>query len=107
MTTRCIAQYSTLKDLSVGCRLTRMATLNCGRPRPNRDSSSNHWPSRLSMLFCCPRCKREEEIIADSKPHCKKCHIEMIPPSDYSQIWMSPYTAIVRMRTLSERCGTD
>ena len=59
------------------------------------------------MLFCCPRCQREEEIIADRKPHCKKCHIEMIPPSDYSQIWMSPYTAIVRMRTLSERCGTD
>jgi hypothetical protein len=36
-----------------------------------------------------------------------KCRVEMIPPSDYSQVSMSPYTAIVRMRTISERCGID
>jgi len=59
------------------------------------------------MFFCCPRCQREEEIIGDRKPRCMKCHVEMIPPSDYSQVSMSPYTAIVRMRTVSERCGID
>jgi hypothetical protein len=31
----------------------------------------------------------------------------MTPPSDYSQVSMSPYTAIVRMRTISETCGSD
>ena len=31
----------------------------------------------------------------------------MIPPSDYSQVWMSPHTAIERMWTISERDGVD
>jgi len=35
------------------------------------------------------------------------CRVEMVPPSDYSQVSMSPYTAIVRMKTISERCGID
>ena len=35
------------------------------------------------------------------------CRAEMVPPSDYSQVSMSPYTAIVRMKTISERCGID
>src|SRR5438093_85256 len=39
--------YRTLRFDSVGYRLTWMATLHCGRPRPNRDSSSRYWPSRL------------------------------------------------------------
>jgi len=59
------------------------------------------------MLFSCPRCDREEEIILDRKPPCRRCGNEMTPASDYSQVWMSPYTAIVRMRALSERCGIE
>ncbi len=59
------------------------------------------------MLFCCPRCQREEEIIGDRNPSCMNCRVEMVPPSDYSQVSMSPYTAIVRMKTISERCGID
>jgi hypothetical protein len=31
----------------------------------------------------------------------------MLPPSNYSQIAMSPYTAIVRMRTIGETYGID
>lgn len=31
----------------------------------------------------------------------------MIGASDYSELWMSPYIAIVRMRTISERYGTE
>lgn len=59
------------------------------------------------MLFCCPRCEREEEIVLDRKPRCMKCGVEMLPPSDYSQVWMSPYTAIIRMRTIREMCGIE
>lgn len=59
------------------------------------------------MVFCCPWCQLEEEIIGDRNPRCMKCRIEMIPPSDYSQVWMSPYTAIERMETISERDGVD
>jgi hypothetical protein len=59
------------------------------------------------MLFCCPRCQREEEIVEDRNPRCMKCRVEMIPPSDYSQVWMSPYTTIVRMNTISESVGID
>lgn len=59
------------------------------------------------MLFCCPQCEQEEEIILDRKPRCMKCGIEMVPPSDYSRVSMSPYNAIARMRTLSDRCGLD
>jgi hypothetical protein len=59
------------------------------------------------MLFCCPQCQSEEEIILDRKPHCMKCGVEMVPPSDYSCVSMSPYTAIVRMNTISERCGMN
>lgn len=35
------------------------------------------------------------------------CRVTMIPPSKYSEVLMSPYTAIIRMNTLSERCGID
>ena len=59
------------------------------------------------MLFCCPQCQRQEEIILDRNPCCRRCKVEMAPPSDYSQVWMSPYTAIVRMNTISESCGID
>jgi hypothetical protein len=59
------------------------------------------------MLFCCPRCQREEEIVRDPpRPRSMKCHVAMIPPSDYSQVLMSPYTAIVRIRTIGETYGT-
>jgi len=59
------------------------------------------------MLFCCPQCQSEEEIILERKPRCMKCGVEMVPPSDYSCVFMSPYTAIVRMNTISERCGMN
>lgn len=57
------------------------------------------------MLFCCPECQREEEIVLDRKPCCLKCGVAMVPPSDYSRVSMSPYTAIIRMNAISERCG--
>lgn len=59
------------------------------------------------MRFCCPNCSRDEEIVVDRTPRCRVCLVEMIPASDYSQLWMSPYTAIVRMRTISETYGTE
>jgi hypothetical protein len=59
------------------------------------------------MRFCCPSCSRDEEILVDRKPRCLVCSMTMIPASDYSQLWMSPYTAIVRMRTISETYGTE
>lgn len=45
--------------------------------------------------------------MGDRSPRCMKCRVGMLPPSDYSQVAMSPYTAITRMNTLSERCGID
>jgi hypothetical protein len=41
------------------------------------------------------------------RPVLRNCGVEMIPPSDYSQVSMSPYTAIVRMRTISEKFCID
>lgn len=57
------------------------------------------------MTFCCPGCGREEEILVDRKPRCLFCRVEMIAASDYSELWMSPCTAIKRMRTISETFG--
>lgn len=59
------------------------------------------------MRFCCPKCGRDEEILSDRKPRCLFCSVDMIGASDYSELWMSPYIAIVRMRTISERYGTE
>ena len=57
------------------------------------------------MMFCCPSCGREEEILLDRHPRCLFCSDEMISASNYSEFWMSPYSAIKRMRTISERYG--
>lgn len=57
------------------------------------------------MRFCCPSCGQEEEIILDRTPRCRDCGAEMIRESDYSELWMSPYIAIVRMKTISETYG--
>jgi hypothetical protein len=59
------------------------------------------------MRFCCPKCGRDEEILSDREPRCLFCGVGMIGASDYSELWMSPYTAIVRMRTISEKYGTE
>lgn len=59
------------------------------------------------MRFCCPSCGREEYIFGDQHPRCLACGDEMAPASDYSELWMSPYIAIVRMRTISETYGID
>ena len=59
------------------------------------------------MRFCCPKCGRDEEILADRNPRCRFCHIEMIAASDYSELWMSPYIAIRRMATISETFGIE
>jgi len=36
-----------------------------------------------------------------------KCQVKMIQESNYSLVLMSPWIAITRMQTLSERCGID
>jgi hypothetical protein len=59
------------------------------------------------MRFCCPNCGREEEVVLDRHPCCRFCHVEMIPESDYSECWMSPYIAIKRMQTISEKYGIE
>jgi hypothetical protein len=59
------------------------------------------------MRFCCPNCGRDEEILVDRKPRCLFCRVEMIEASDYSELWMSPYIAITRMRTISETYGSE
>jgi len=59
------------------------------------------------MRFCCPNCGRDEEILVDRKPRCLACGVEMIPPSDYSKLWMSPYIAVKRMATISETYGIE
>jgi len=59
------------------------------------------------MRFCCPNCSREEEILVDRKPRCRICSVEMISASDYSQLWMNPAIAIVRMKTLAEIVGFE
>jgi len=57
------------------------------------------------MKFLCPDCGREEEIIGDRSPRCRFCRVEMIPPSGYSEWWISPCFAIDRMRKISETYG--
>jgi hypothetical protein len=59
------------------------------------------------MRFCCPDCGRDEEILLDRKPRCLVCRVQMIAASDYSEVWMSPYIAIVRMNTLRETYGVE
>jgi uncharacterized protein (DUF983 family) len=59
------------------------------------------------MKFRCPNCGRTEEILVDLQPRCRACHTEMLAPSDYSQVSMSPYIAIVRMKTISETVGVE
>src|ERR1700730_17664368 len=59
------------------------------------------------MRFSCPNCGSDEEILLDLKPLCLRCCVEMIAASDYSELWMSPYTAIRRMATIGERNGTE
>jgi uncharacterized protein YlzI (FlbEa/FlbD family) len=56
------------------------------------------------MQFCCPKCKKEEEIIGDSVPLCLKCHVPMVKASGYAGLWMSPRFVIARMeRTMGTR----
>jgi hypothetical protein len=57
------------------------------------------------MQFFCPRCGRDEEVIGDRNPRCRFCRAEMIPPSDYSEWWISPCFAIDRMQKISETYG--
>jgi hypothetical protein len=64
------------------------------------------------MQFCCPSCGRDEEILLDRTPCCLVCNVEMTAASDYSNVWMSPYTALIRMQTIwdtygGERARTD
>lgn len=59
------------------------------------------------MRFCCPNYGREEEILVERNPQCLVCRIEMIPASDYSELWISPYIAIKRIATISETYGID
>lgn len=59
------------------------------------------------MRFCCPECGREEEILLERRPLCLFCRAKMIPESDYSDVWLSPGIAITRMRTISEKYGTE
>lgn len=59
------------------------------------------------MRFCCPNCGRDEEVLLDRNPNCLFCRIEMIPASNYSELWMSPYIAIRRMATISETYGLE
>jgi len=59
------------------------------------------------MRFCCPNCGRDEEVLLDRNPNCRFCRVEMIAASKYSDLWMSPYIAIIRMKTISETYGTE
>jgi uncharacterized protein YlzI (FlbEa/FlbD family) len=59
------------------------------------------------MKFRCAECGRTEEILVDLQPRCLSCRAEMIAASDYSQVWMSPWTTIVRMKTLGETVGVE
>lgn len=61
----------------------------------------------MHMRFCCPNCGRDEEILADPKPRCLFCRVEMIAASDYSELWMSPYIVIKRMATISDTYGIE
>lgn len=67
----------------------------------------NCWSTLKTMKFLCPNCGREEEVIGDRSPRCRFCLTKMIPPSDYSELWISPLFAIKRMRTISETHGID
>lgn len=59
------------------------------------------------MRFCCPICGRDEEILVNREPSCLFCRVEMIPASDYSDLWMSPAVAIKRMKTIGETYGVE
>ncbi len=61
----------------------------------------------MSMRFRCPDCGRNEEILRDLKPRCLFCRTEMTVASDYSELLISPYIAIVRMKTISETYGIE
>jgi hypothetical protein len=59
------------------------------------------------MRFRCPNCGRDEEVLLDRNPSCLICRTEMIAASNYSDLWMSPFIAITRMRTISETYGVE
>lgn len=59
------------------------------------------------MKFLCAACGREEEIIGDQNPRCRFCRSEMLRPSNYSEVWMSPCFVIDRMVTISQTYGID
>jgi hypothetical protein len=63
--------------------------------------------STRNMRFRCPNCGRDEEVVLDRNPSCRFCRIEMLGASNYSELWMSPYIAITRMRTISETYGVE
>jgi len=58
------------------------------------------------MKFCCPKCRREEEIIGDTKPKCLICNVGMVQATaSYKGLWMSPHFVIARMKLLIEKYG--
>lgn len=58
------------------------------------------------MKFCCPKCRREEEIIGDTKPKCLICHVGMVQATaSYKGLWMSPHFVLARMKLLIEKYG--
>jgi hypothetical protein len=58
------------------------------------------------MKFCCPKCRREEEIIGDTKPKCLICNVSMVQATtSYKGLWMSPHFVISRMKLLIEKYG--
>jgi hypothetical protein len=58
------------------------------------------------MKFCCPKCRREEEIVGDTKPKCLICKVSMVRATgSYKGLWMSPHFVISRMKLLIEKYG--
>ena len=56
------------------------------------------------MKFCCPKCRREEEIIGDTKPKCLICNVGMVQATaSYKGLWMSPHFVIARLKLLIEK----
>jgi len=58
------------------------------------------------MKFCCPKCRREEEVIGDTKPKCMTCDVSMVQETtSYKGLWMSPHFVLARMKLLIEKYG--
>lgn len=58
------------------------------------------------MKFCCPKCRREEEIVGDTTPKCMICNVSMVQATNsYKGLWMSPHFVISRMKLLIDKYG--